>query len=147
MRGGRCSRRMLRRAREAGRSGYPVARYIQALASRGMSEQAFFALSALAGEPLHGYAVMKQVTDLSEGRIRLRVGTLYGILDRMAADGTIELDREEVVDSRLRRYYRLTDRGRHTLTREAANARTAMQQLAAFAAGTPGAEAAARGQR
>lgn len=107
-------------------------------------------LSALAGEPLHGYAVMKEVTQLSEGRLRLRVGTLYGILDRMAGDGTIELDREEVVDSRLRRYYRLTDHGRHTLTREAArqaaNARTAMQRLAEFAAGTPRAGAAAPGQ-
>lgn len=100
-----------------------------------MSEQAFFVLSALAGEPMHGYAILSEVAELSEGRLRLRVGTLYGILDRMAADGTIELDREEVVDSRLRRYYRLTGRGQHMLTREAArqaaNARMATARLAA----------------
>ncbi len=99
-----------------------------------MTEQAFFVLSALAERPLHGYAILSEVADLSEGRIRLRVGTLYGILDRMAADGSIELDREEVVDSRLRRYYRLTTSGRHALTREAArqaaNARMATARLA-----------------
>lgn len=117
---------------------------------RGISEQAFFVLSALAGEPLHGYAVLKQVAELSQGRISLRVGTLYGILDRMSADGSIELDREEVVNSRLRRYYRLTNRGRHTLTREAArqaaNARTATERLAAFAAGASASGTAARPQ-
>lgn len=113
-----------------------------------MSEQAFFVLSALAGEPLHGYAVMKEVAGLSEDRILLRVGMLYGILDRMAADGS--LDREEAVDSRLRRYYRLTDQGRLVLTREAArqaaNARTATARLAAFGIGTAGPGAAGRGQ-
>ncbi len=115
-----------------------------------MSEQAFFVLSALAGEPLHGYAVLKHVAELSQGRISLRVGTLYGILDRMAADGSLELDREVVVDSRLRRYYRLTDHGRHTLTREAArqaaNAQTAMEQLAAFTGGASASGKTARTQ-
>jgi DNA-binding PadR family transcriptional regulator len=99
-----------------------------------MSEQAFFVLSALAREPLHGYAILAEVAELSESRVRLRVGTLYGILDRLATDGSIELDHEEVVDSRLRRYYRLTTRGRHALTREAArqsaNARMATARLA-----------------
>jgi DNA-binding PadR family transcriptional regulator len=100
-----------------------------------MSEQAFFVLSALARTPLHGYAILSEVAELSEGRVRLRVGTLYGILDRLAAEGTIELDREEVVDSRLRRYYRISARGRHALTREAArqaaNAQMATARLAA----------------
>lgn len=110
------------------------------MATRGMSEQAFFVLSALAGEPLHGYAVLKLVDELSEGRVQLRVGTLYGILDRMAVDGSIELDRVEEVSSRLRRYYRLTEHGRNALVREAArqaaNARTARRRLAALPAPT-----------
>ncbi|MEO7125805.1 MAG: PadR family transcriptional regulator [Nakamurella sp.] len=100
-----------------------------------VSEQAFFVLSALAVTPLHGYAILSEVADLSEGRLRLAVGTLYGILDRLASDGSIELDREEIVDSRLRRYYRLTNAGQNTLTREtarqAANARMATARLAA----------------
>jgi DNA-binding PadR family transcriptional regulator len=112
------------------------------MASRGMSEQAFFVLSALARTPLHGYAILSEVADLSEARLRLRVGTLYGILDRLAADGSIEVDHEEVVDSRLRRYYRLTTRGRHALTREAArqaaNARMATARLAGRQHPVPG---------
>jgi DNA-binding PadR family transcriptional regulator len=41
----------------------------------------------------------------------LRPGTLYGALDRLAEQGLVEVDREEAVDGRLRRYYRLTDSG------------------------------------
>jgi DNA-binding PadR family transcriptional regulator len=103
---------------------------------RDLSEQSFFTLTALTAGPLHGYAVIKEVAGLSEGRLRLSVGTLYGILDRLAAQGAIELDREEVVDSRLRRYYRLADDGRHLLseeaTRKAATARVASERLAAM---------------
>lgn len=104
-----------------------------------MSEQSFFVLSALAGRSLHGYAILSEVAEMSEGRVRLRVGTLYGILDRMASGGLIELDREEVVDSRLRRYYRLSTSGQHALTREVArlqaNARAASARLADRAPG------------
>lgn len=105
-----------------------------------MSEQAFFVLSALADVPRHGYGILAEVAGLSESRVQLRVGTLYGILDRMAADGWIVLDREEIVVSRLRRYYRLSDEGRNVLAREAArqdaNARMATARLAAFGSWT-----------
>lgn len=87
---------------------------------RGMSEQAFLVLTALAEEPLHGYAVVQAVETLSEGRVRLRVGTLYGVLDRLVADGLAELDREEVHQGRLRRYYRLTTGGVRALAAEVA---------------------------
>jgi DNA-binding PadR family transcriptional regulator len=65
------------------------------------------------------------VTDLpaqrvSEGRVRLRAGTLYAVLDRLRADGLIEVDREEIVQSRLRRYYRLTAVGAGRLAEETA---------------------------
>ncbi len=111
-----------------------------------MTEQAFFVLTALVGQPLHGYSILKAVTELSDGRVKPRVGTLYGVLDRMAAEGAVELDREEVVSGRFRRYYRLTDDGHRLLAREAArqaaNARTATERLAGWAAGV-GAEPAA----
>jgi DNA-binding PadR family transcriptional regulator len=109
---------------------------------RDLSEQSFFTLTALAAGPLHGYAVIKEVAELSEGRLRLSVGTLYGILDRLGAQGAIELDREEIVDSRLRRYYRLTDDGRRLLLeavmRKAAAARVASERLAALRPGIAG---------
>ena len=98
-----------------------------------MSEQAFLVLTALAGEPLDGYAIVQAVEQLSQGRTVLRVGTLYGVLDRLVADGLAERDREEVHQGRLRRYYRLTDSGVRALQAEvarlSANARAAAAVL------------------
>jgi len=98
-----------------------------------VSEQAFLVLTALTNEPQHGYAIVSTVRELSEGRVELRVGTLYGVLDRLSADGMIELDREEVHQGRLRRYYRPTDAGLSLLATETArltaNARVANTAL------------------
>lgn len=81
--------------------------------------QAFFVLTALAGGPRHGYGIVGEVAELSGGRVRLRIGSLYGVLDRLAGEGLIEPDREEARDGRLRRYYRLTRDGRAVLAEEA----------------------------
>ncbi|WP_406142293.1 PadR family transcriptional regulator [Streptomyces sp. NBC_01089] len=100
-----------------------------------MTQAAFFILTALIDEPRHGYGIVREVEELSDGDVRLRVGTLYGVLDRLAADGLIELDREEVQQGRLRRYYALTDDGAAAVSAEAARmaagARTAAGRLAA----------------
>jgi DNA-binding PadR family transcriptional regulator len=100
-----------------------------------MSEQTFLVLTALAEGPKHGYAIVRSVHDLSEGRMRLRVGTLYGVLDRLVEDGLAERDREEIHQGRLRRYYRLTDDGIQALADEArrlaANVRAATTVLKA----------------
>lgn len=102
---------------------------------KGVSEQAFLVLTALAEQPLHGYAIVRAVEELSEGRVRLRVGTLYGVLDRLVVDGWAEQDREEVHQGRLRRYYRLTDAGVRALSAEvarlSANVRAASSVLRA----------------
>lgn len=84
-----------------------------------MTQAAFFVLTALADRPRHGYGILREVEELSEGTVQMRVGTLYGVLDRLTADGLIVLDREEVQQGRLRRYYRLTDEGTAALTAEA----------------------------
>ena len=76
-----------------------------------MSEQTFLVLTALAAEPLHGYGIVQAAHGLSDGAVRLRVGTLYGALDRLCADGLVEPDREEIHQGRVRRYYRITDSG------------------------------------
>ena len=98
-----------------------------------LREPTFLILAALAPQPLHGYAIIGEVADLSGGRLALRPGTLYGALDRLADEGLLESDREEVVDGRMRRYYRLTDAGAALLEREAArlqdNADAARQRL------------------
>jgi DNA-binding PadR family transcriptional regulator len=98
-----------------------------------MQEATFLILTALAAGSRHGYAIITDVSGISGGRVRLRAGTLYAALDRLRADGLIEVEREEIVDSRLRRYYRLTPVGSERLTEEAArlrsNADVAMTRL------------------
>jgi DNA-binding PadR family transcriptional regulator len=83
-----------------------------------MRGPSFLVLTALADGPRHGYGVIQEVERLSEGRTRLRAGTLYAAFDRLSAEGLIELAREEVVDGRLRRYYRLTEPGKAVLSTE-----------------------------
>jgi len=83
-----------------------------------LREPAFLVLTALAGEPMHGYALVEDVLRLSAGQVRLHTGTLYGVLDRLREAGLIVVDREEIVDSRLRRYYALTDAGVERLAAE-----------------------------
>ena len=78
---------------------------------RPLQEPTFLLLTALAEGPQHGYGIMTDVERISGGRVKLRAGTLYAALDRVAAEGLVEADREEVVDGRLRRYYRLTPLG------------------------------------
>jgi DNA-binding PadR family transcriptional regulator len=88
------------------------------LSHMSMQEPSFFILTAIAGEPLHGYGVMRAVSDLSDGRLTLRAGTLYAALERLTEDGLLAVDREEPVEGRLRRYYRLTDPGAAALEAE-----------------------------
>ncbi|MEH0974457.1 PadR family transcriptional regulator [Micromonospora sp. CPCC 205546] len=83
-----------------------------------LREPTFLILTALAGQPMHGYGLIREVTALSDGRVSLRPGTLYGALDRLVDADLVEVDREEVVDGRLRRYYRLSPVGDATLTAE-----------------------------
>ena len=100
-----------------------------------MTQGAFFVLVALTDEPRHGYGIVQEVDALSDGRVQLGIGTLYGVLDRLTENELIELDREEVHRGRLRRYYRLTDAGEAALTEEAERmaegARTATRRVAA----------------
>jgi DNA-binding PadR family transcriptional regulator len=98
-----------------------------------MQEATFMILTALASGGQHGYGIISDVVGISNGRVTLRAGTLYTALDRLSSDGLVEVDREEIVDSRLRRYYRLTAAGSERLAEEAdrlrANANVAMMRL------------------
>jgi DNA-binding PadR family transcriptional regulator len=67
-----------------------------------------------------GYGIITDVEKTSSGRARLRAGTFYAALERLRADELIEPDREEIVEGRLRRYYRLTPKGADQLAAEAA---------------------------
>ena len=98
-----------------------------------MQEATFLILTALADSSQHGYGIIAGVRQISGGRVKLRAGTLYTALDRLRTDGLVEVDREEVVEGRLRRYYRLTPTGTTVLAEEAvrlrANAAAALRRL------------------
>ncbi len=69
----------------------------------------------------HGYAIMRDVEDLSDGRVRMGPGTLYGSVKRMLADGLIEETPsrpDPALDDQRRRYYRLTALGERVCAAE-----------------------------
>jgi DNA-binding PadR family transcriptional regulator len=90
------------------------------MSQRAMQEATFLILTALAAGSQHGYGIITDVKAISGGRVRLRAGTLYAALDRLRAEDLVRVDREEIVDGRLRRYYRLTSAGSGLLAAEAA---------------------------
>lgn len=79
-----------------------------------LTEPVLLILLSLAGEPRHGYSILKDVEQISDGRVRLSTGTLYGALRRLLDDDWIQ--RVEQKDtSRGKQAYRLTARGRRNL--------------------------------
>jgi DNA-binding PadR family transcriptional regulator len=82
----------------------------------------FHILLALADKERHGYHIMREVDERTNGNVKLGPGTLYGSIKRMMADGLIE-ELEERPDPELdderRRYYRLTDFGYRVASAEA----------------------------
>ncbi|MFI7382814.1 PadR family transcriptional regulator [Streptomyces sp. NPDC049813] len=105
------------------------------MTDRAMQEPSLLLLTALADAPRHGYAISREVEEISGGRVKMRTGTLYGALERLLHQGLIEVHSEEIVDSRLRRTYALTPPGRAALAAEAeriaATAREATRRLRA----------------
>src|SRR5687767_8881889 len=94
-----------------------------------MREPTFLILVSLAEGPRHGYGIIQQVAAISGSRVNLLPGTLYTALDRLAGQGLVERDQDEVIDGRLRRYYRLTNDGIAALNAETER----MQQLVSAA--------------
>lgn len=77
----------------------------------------FYVLVAMADGQAHGYAMLKEVEQLTSGTVRLSTGTLYGIIKRLLADGLV---REQRADDPRRRSYELTPFGRDVAKAEAA---------------------------
>jgi len=81
----------------------------------------FHVLLALADGDKHGYAILKEVVEQTNGEVQLGTGTLYGIIKRLLMSGLItEVRRSSLKnDDPRRRYYRLTNSGRETAVAEA----------------------------
>lgn len=85
-----------------------------------LREPTFFILLSLSPGPRHGYAILKEVEALSEGRVRLSTGTLYGAIKRLLDDGWIRRvdDPQPNSTQRKRKAYALTELGRRVLNAE-----------------------------
>lgn len=87
-----------------------------------LTEATFFILLSLAPGPSHGYAIMKAVNQMSDGRITFSTGTLYGALKRLLDQGWIVRNGEGHPDgdenSRARKEYELTALGENVLDTE-----------------------------
>jgi DNA-binding PadR family transcriptional regulator len=93
-----------------------------------LSEPVLMILAALARGPHHGYLLMREIERLSDGRVRLSTGTMYGALRRLLEAGWIAAI--ELADqSRDKQAYRLTADGRRRLAAEQAR----LEQLARLA--------------
>jgi DNA-binding PadR family transcriptional regulator len=94
-----------------------------------MTEPVLLILLSLSTQPRHGYAILQDIERMSDGRVRLSTGTLYGALRRLLEDHWIErFDDDD--SSRGKQAYRLTSLGRRNLQQEVAR----MKQLTRVAA-------------
>ncbi|WP_195259295.1 PadR family transcriptional regulator [Clostridium paraputrificum] len=78
-----------------------------------LTEPTFYILLALASEPLHGYGIIKKVELLSENKIILAAGTLYGALDSLKKSYLV--DQISNQDNSRRKVYQITDTGLEVL--------------------------------
>ena len=87
-----------------------------------LREPTFFILLSLLPGPRHGYAILKEVECLSEGRVKLSTGTLYGAIKRLLDDGWIRRAADPMPNhtERERKAYTLTEAGRRVLNAEVA---------------------------
>jgi len=90
--------------------------------ARPLTEPVLLILVSLAEKPRHGYALMKDIEMLSDGRVRLSTGTLYGALRRLLDDRWIERYEQEDT-SREKQAYSLSTVGRAQVEREVARLR------------------------
>jgi DNA-binding PadR family transcriptional regulator len=94
-----------------------------------LREPTYFILLTLSNRKKHGYAILKDVESLSEGRVKLSTGTLYGALARLLTQGVIKKYPPDVKadenhadtksdEPRARKYYELTNFGQRVLDEE-----------------------------
>ena len=108
-----------------------------------LSPAAFHFLIALSTGDKHGWAAMKEIERLTQGRIRLGTGTLYGLVKRLLGQELIaESDERPPLqwDDERRRYYRLTELGRRVASAEAERMERALEVARRLPASLDGAE-------
>lgn len=79
-----------------------------------LSEATFYIMLALV-EPMHGYAIMQQVEEVSNGQVKIGPGTLYGAFSTLEKEQLIEM----ISNRNRRKIYQLTEKGKQVLTLQA----------------------------
>lgn len=104
-----------------------------------LTEATFFILLSLSPAPKHGYAIMKEVKALSNGRILFSTGTLYGAIRRLLEQGWIKRvsDPEPNPTDRQRKAYALTDKGRRVVSAEVERLRSLLSTAERRTSGSP----------
>lgn len=93
-----------------------------------LSEATFCILLSLAAGPRHGYAIMQETRALSDGRVLLSTGTLYGALKRLLEQGWIErLEEGEPQGGRPQKRYQLSELGQRIFEAERARMRALVE--------------------
>ena len=98
-----------------------------------LSRVDFLILLVLTDGDRHGYGIVKEIADRTEGRVQLLPGNLYAVTNRLMRGGLVERAPEEAREDsgdRRRRYYRITPLGRRTLAAEASAMRSLVTQAA-----------------
>ena len=82
-------------------------------------------------EQMYGYEITQKVKELTAGEMKLTEGALYPALHKLEADGMLETF-NEIVDNRVRKYYRLTEEGGQEVTSKLQEAQAFIEQLQAL---------------
>jgi PadR family transcriptional regulator, regulatory protein PadR len=79
-------------------------------------------------QQMYGYEITQKVKELTSGELKLTEGALYPALHKLEAEGLLETF-NEVVDNRVRKYYRLTQQGGQEVTQKLQEAQDFISQL------------------
>lgn len=83
-----------------------------------LTESYFYILLCLYNHPNHGYGIMQQTAELSQGNVKIGSGTMYGATGNMMKKGWIRETLSDNPDDKRKRLYELTDSGREILEQE-----------------------------
>ena len=97
-----------------------------------LSAKDYHVLMVLLDEESHGYGMVKDIEERTEGRIRLEAANLYRVIRRLIRDGLVsEADRRPTPETEMeerRRYYAITDLGRAVVALEAERMRSLVDE-------------------
>ncbi|MFG1690735.1 PadR family transcriptional regulator [Gemmatimonadota bacterium] len=99
-----------------------------------LSRVDFLVLLVLTDGDRHGYGIVMEIGERTEGRIQLLPGNLYSVMNRLTKSGLVDRapeDPQRDPENRRRRYYRITPLGQRALAAEASDLSTLVQEAAA----------------